>query len=120
MMRLLSRSRAALFLLFSFDVRVPLLLASLSLRLLFLSSVLDIHFRPHVSSDVDTSHCPSYGHRGEAAAKRVIFFMVDGLRADLFFQQARKKTRFLHEIMTKKGVAGVAHAGVPTESRFVP
>ncbi len=80
-------------------------------------SVFDIHFRSPLVRDIPSCHAPAYGPRGTAPARRIVFFMADGLRADAFFRISQTRLKFLHGVMTGKGAFGVLHARVPTESR---
>eukprot|EP01125_Pyxidicula_operculata_P003042 TRINITY_DN1317_c0_g1_i5.p1 TRINITY_DN1317_c0_g1~~TRINITY_DN1317_c0_g1_i5.p1 ORF type:complete len:896 (+),score=164.13 TRINITY_DN1317_c0_g1_i5:123-2810(+) len=49
-------------------------------------------------------------------AKRVVFIVADGLRADKLFER-KDETPFLRNVVEKTGVWGISHTRVPTESR---
>ncbi|XP_048376731.2 GPI ethanolamine phosphate transferase 1 isoform X3 [Stegostoma tigrinum] len=54
------------------------------------------------------------------AAKRLVLFVADGLRADTFFeldQDGQTRSPFLRNVMEHHGSWGVSHTRVPTESR---
>lgn len=48
---------------------------------------------------------------------RLVLFSADGLRAESFFDQDCDRTPFLRNILIRKGMVGVSHTHVPTESR---
>ena len=48
---------------------------------------------------------------------RLVFFVADGLRAESFFRQGCARTKFLQKIILTKGIHGISHTRVPTESR---
>ncbi|CAH8502081.1 unnamed protein product [Schistosoma guineensis] len=52
-----------------------------------------------------------------APTTHVIFMVSDGLRADKIFSQDMKYTPFLRDILLHRGLWGVSHTRVPTESR---
>jgi len=56
----------------------------------------------------------------KAPAERLVLFVADGLRADKFFEfdyYKGSRAPFLRSIIENKGVWGVSHTRVPTESR---
>jgi len=52
-----------------------------------------------------------------APAKRLVLAVADGLRADKLFQEHLKYAPFLADVVENKGVFGISHTRVPTESR---
>ncbi|XP_018650311.1 hypothetical protein Smp_065130.1 [Schistosoma mansoni] len=52
-----------------------------------------------------------------APTTHVIFMVSDGLRADKIFSQDMKYTPFLRDVLLHRGLWGVSHTRVPTESR---
>ena len=85
-------------------------------HLLYGYSMFDIFFKfplnygmtPH-SSNLSEDELPS---------NRVVLLVLDGVRADTFFECISSgKSPFLRNIITKKGVYGVSHTKVPTETK---
>ncbi|CAH8840711.1 unnamed protein product [Trichobilharzia szidati] len=52
-----------------------------------------------------------------APATHVIFIVSDGLRANKLFDHDMNHTPFLRDVLTHRGLWGVSHTRVPTESR---
>ncbi|VDP17862.1 unnamed protein product [Schistosoma margrebowiei] len=52
-----------------------------------------------------------------APTTHVIFMVSDGLRADKIFSQDMEYTPFLRDVLLHRGLWGVSHTRVPTESR---
>lgn len=48
---------------------------------------------------------------------RLVLFSADGLRAESFFREGCANTKFLSDIIVTKGIHGISHTRVPTESR---
>lgn len=48
---------------------------------------------------------------------RLVLFVSDGLRAESFFADDCNRTKFLKSILLQKGMIGISHTHVPTESR---
>lgn len=46
-----------------------------------------------------------------------MLIVADGLRAESFFDQDCDRTKFLKNVMLTKGMVGISHTRVPTESR---
>ncbi|PJF17292.1 hypothetical protein PSACC_02911 [Paramicrosporidium saccamoebae] len=81
----------------------------------FILSIFDIYFR----SPLVIGLPPTESVR-PAPAKRVVLFVGDGLRADKCFEfdaDGQPHAPFLREMARTKGVWGVSHTRVPTESR---
>lgn len=75
---------------------------------IFLKFPLNYGMTPH-SSNLPDDELPS---------NRVVLFILDGVRADTFFECISSgKSPFLRNIVTKKGVYGVSHTKVPTETK---
>ena len=85
-------------------------------HLLFGYSMFDIFFKfplnygmiPH-SSNLTNEETPS---------KRVVLIILDGVRTDTIYEVISSgKTSFLRDIVTKRGVYGISHTKVPTETK---
>lgn len=48
---------------------------------------------------------------------RLVLFVADGLRAESFYRNNCDKTTFLRSVILKRGIQGISHTRVPTESR---
>lgn len=46
-----------------------------------------------------------------------MLFVADGLRAESFYRDDLKRTPFLRDVILTKGLHGISHTRVPTESR---
>lgn len=54
----------------------------------------------------------------EIPSNRVALFVLDGTRADSFFESiARGKSPFLRNVIENRGVYGISHTKVPTETK---
>jgi len=54
----------------------------------------------------------------EIPSNRVVLIILDGVRADTFFESVSSgKSPFLRNIVTKRGVYGISHTKVPTETK---
>ena len=54
----------------------------------------------------------------EIPSNRVVLIILDGVRADTFFESVSSgKSPFLRNIVTKRGVYGISHTKAPTESK---
>ena len=85
-------------------------------HLLFGYSMFDIFFKfplnygmtPH-SSNLTQNEIPS---------NRIVIIALDGTRSDIFFETiAQGKSPFLKEIVENRGVYGISHTKVPTETK---
>ena len=85
-------------------------------HLLFGYSMFDIFFKfplnygmtPH-SSNLTENEIPS---------NRIVIIALDGTRSDIFFETiAQGKSPFLKEIVENRGVYGISHTKVPTETK---
>lgn len=47
----------------------------------------------------------------------MVLIVADGLRAESFFERDCSRTTFLKNVLLKKGIVGISHTRVPTESR---
>ncbi|KJA22870.1 hypothetical protein HYPSUDRAFT_40657 [Hypholoma sublateritium FD-334 SS-4] len=99
------------------------LLIGLVFHVIFMGSVFDAYFTRPVLHGMRR-----YGDRksGNAPAKRLVFIVGDGLRADLLFSEnafvgipgaPRHVAPHLRSIAEMRGVFGISHTRVPTESR---
>ena len=99
---------------------LKLVLFSIVFHLVYIFSVLDIYFKSPVVHGVQKSEMPLLS-RESMRAKRLVFIVGDGLRADKTFQVDGKSGKtnipFLRKMAEEKGVWGVSHTRVPTESR---
>ncbi len=48
---------------------------------------------------------------------RLVLITTDGLRAESFFRNGCANTKFLRDIILTRGIHGISHTRVPTESR---
>lgn len=89
-----------------------LIALSIVLHILFLLSVFYIYFRsiivPNLKPLQDLENAP---------AKRLVLIVSDGLRAESFFDQNCNRTPFLKRVLIHKGIIGISHTHLPTESR---
>lgn len=74
-------------------------------------SIFDIYFSSPLTHGM-TPHSP----KTLPAAKRLVLFVGDGLRADTFYVE-KEKSPFLRRIIEERGSWGVSHTRVPTETR---
>ncbi|XP_033328137.2 GPI ethanolamine phosphate transferase 1 [Megalopta genalis] len=79
------------------------------MHLIILWGVLDVNFHSPIVQDL-----PSVEILKNAPAKRLLLFVADGLRFRTFIEAP---PNFLKYVMLNKGVWGVSHTRVPTESR---
>ncbi|KAL0130778.1 hypothetical protein PUN28_002415 [Cardiocondyla obscurior] len=81
----------------------------LTMHLILLWGVLDINFHSPIIRGL-----PIVPASSEPPAKRLLLFVADGLRFQTFIE---KPPPYLRDIMKNKGVWGISHTRVPTESR---
>ena len=81
-----------------------------ALHLIFLLSVFDIHFKSPVLR-LPTPPSPQF----PAPARRLVLVVADGLRGQSFYQAGA--AGFIKEQGERRGVVGLSHTRVPTESR---
>ncbi|ESN91299.1 hypothetical protein HELRODRAFT_108298 [Helobdella robusta] len=93
-----------------------LIVCGLLLHLVLFYSIFDIYFTSPLVHGV-----PSHTNPLPPPAKRLVLFVSDGLRADKLFQVDQQSgsshTPFLRSLAEVRGVWGVSHTRVPTESR---
>uniref|UniRef100_A0A1B6CUA4 GPI ethanolamine phosphate transferase 1 n=1 Tax=Clastoptera arizonana TaxID=38151 RepID=A0A1B6CUA4_9HEMI len=84
------------------------------IHLVFLLSIFDIYFKSPIIHGI-----PSLINEITPPSKRLVLFLTDGLRADSFFSWDLEDYRptYLRSIINYRGVWGVSHTRVPTESR---
>lgn len=94
-----------------------MVLVGLGFHFATLMSIFDIYFRSPLTHGMTPQ--PSELEGVAPAAKRVVLFVGDGLRADKLYEviAARGADSFLRGVATQRGVWGVSHTHVPTESR---
>lgn len=94
-----------------------MVLIGLGFHFATLMSIFDIYFR----SPLTHGMTPQTSDLGSVwpAAKRVVLIVGDGLRADKLYETVNKRgdSSFLRKVATERGVWGVSHTHVPTESR---
>lgn len=92
-----------------------IVIISIGLHILFLGSVFDIYFRSPIIPSA-RHHAPNYTAAGGPAAKRLILFVADGLRAESLYAYP-ERAPYLAKVAEQLGAWGVSHTKVPTESR---
>uniref|UniRef100_A0A8D8AML3 GPI ethanolamine phosphate transferase 1 n=1 Tax=Culex pipiens TaxID=7175 RepID=A0A8D8AML3_CULPI len=91
------------------------LVFAIIVHVLFLLSIFHIYFQSPVLQNL-----PEPGLDAEdevAVADRVVVFVADGLRAESFLKHGANRSLFLQDIILSKGIFGISHTRVPTESR---
>ncbi|XP_049851537.1 GPI ethanolamine phosphate transferase 1-like [Schistocerca gregaria] len=83
-------------------------------HLLYTFSAVDIYFNSMILDDSLVSQQAPLG--GPVPADRVALIVIDGLRADLFLEDM-PTIPYLYEIARERGVWGISHADMPTETR---
>ncbi|RZC32196.1 GPI ethanolamine phosphate transferase 1, partial [Asbolus verrucosus] len=91
---------------------VILIIFGFFVHALILKAVFDIYF----SSPIDNGMTPIKS-TNNPPAKRLVFIVADGLRADGIFGKSQSEAPNLTKIRKTRGSWGVAHTRVPTESR---
>lgn len=89
--------------------------AGVLVHLIFFISIFDIYFTTTLVNGMTPHASPL-----PAPAKRLVFIVADGLRADKFFEIMPNGTSpapFLRSVMENEGAWGVSHAAVPTATR---
>ncbi|XP_021913441.1 GPI ethanolamine phosphate transferase 1-like isoform X2 [Zootermopsis nevadensis] len=85
-------------------------------HVVFLVSVFDIYFKSPIVHGMTPQSSPL-----EPPARRLVLMVADGLRADFFFEaddlKNKRNAPHLRSIIEERGVWGVSHTRVPTESR---
>lgn len=76
-----------------------------------LAAVFDIYFRSPLERGL-----PSHVSPLPPPARRLVLFVADGLRADSLFT-SHDEASFLRNVTLQRGVWGISHTRVPTESR---
>ena len=91
-----------------------LILIGILIHFVFLLSIFDIYFTSPIVHGMKPQPMPA-----NPPAKRLCLIVSDGLRADKFFDPVNGRYRmpFVHTIATTRGIRGVSHTRVPTESR---
>jgi phosphatidylinositol glycan class N len=90
-----------------------LIVFSVFVHILILKAALDIYF----SSPIDHGMTPIQSTL-DPPAKRVVFIVADGLRAEKIFGKGQAvKAPYLTKIRKTRASWGIAHTRVPTESR---
>uniref|UniRef100_A0A4W3JBH1 GPI ethanolamine phosphate transferase 1 n=1 Tax=Callorhinchus milii TaxID=7868 RepID=A0A4W3JBH1_CALMI len=90
-------------------------LIGLLVHVVFFASIFDIYFTSPLVHGMTPHQTPL-----PPPAKRLVFFVADGLRADTFFEldeQGQTRSPFLRNVVERSGSWGVSHTRVPTESR---
>lgn len=82
-------------------------------HIFYLSSVFHIYFKSPIIPGLK-----KVAHATETPAKRLVLILTDGLQAEkAFHRKYEENTKFLRSVIKDKGVWGVSHTRVPTESR---
>ena len=93
-----------------------LAVAATAVHLVLFVSIFDVYFTSPVDTGMEPQRCPI-----APPAKRLVFFVADGLRADTLFSLDPNGTSpapyLRYKIVQSKGKWGVSHTHVPTESR---
>ncbi|KAH9259862.1 hypothetical protein BASA82_001177 [Batrachochytrium salamandrivorans] len=89
-----------------------LLLLGIVFHAIYSWSIFDIYFRSPLVHGMSPVEPPS-----PAPAKRLLFIVADGLRADKLFENHMDRSPFLKTKVLQSGRWGVSHTRVPTESR---
>ena len=85
-------------------------------HIIFGYSMFDIFFKFSLSYGM-TPHSSSL-EENEIPSDRIAIIALDGVRVDVFYETiANGKSPFLREIIENRGVYGVSHARVPTETK---
>lgn len=85
-------------------------------HLLFAYSMFDIFFKFPLNYGM-TPHSSNLSEE-EIPSNRIVLFVLDGTRADTFFETiASGKAPFLRNIIDNRGVYGISHTKVPTETK---
>lgn len=79
---------------------------------IFLASIFKIYFQSPIISGLQPQ--PDLD---DPPAERLVLFVADGLRAESFFRDDVERTPFLRDVILRRGMHGVSHTRVPTESR---
>lgn len=86
------------------------------IHLLFAYSMFDIFFKFPLNFGM-TPHSPNLSE-DELPSYRVALFVLDGTRADSFFEAVSNgKSLFLKNVIKTRGVYGISHTKVPTETK---
>ena len=94
---------------------VLLILIGFIFHILFGCGILDIYYNFSLNYGM-TPHTANLSE-SEIPSNRIVLFILDGSRADAFFDAlSRGKTPYLRDIIENRGVYGVSHTKVPTES----
>ncbi|XP_039283685.1 GPI ethanolamine phosphate transferase 1 isoform X2 [Nilaparvata lugens] len=90
------------------------IISGIAVHIIFLVSIFEIYFKSPIVDGIDSEK-----NNIKPPAKRLILFVADGLRADMFFEleNGTSKSPFLRHIIDTKSVWGLSHARIPTESR---
>ena len=93
-----------------------IIVIGLVIHLLFAYSMFDIFFKFPLNFGM-TPHSPNLSE-DELPANRVALFVLDGTRADSFYEAIYSgKSRFLRNVIENRGVYGISHTKVPTETK---
>ena len=97
---------------------IILVLISFLFHLLEITSIIDIHFKTPIVQNLKSHNSEPSPNTEYPKAKRAIMLLLDGARADNFFEEIGKnKAPYFKKIATELGVRGISHPRVPTETR---
>lgn len=91
---------------------LKIIIYGLFAHLLFLASIFQIYFQSPIIVGLQ-----SQSNLENPPAQRLVLFLADGLRAESLYRDDLVRTPFLREQILRRGMHGVSHTRVPTESR---
>ncbi|XP_017049740.1 GPI ethanolamine phosphate transferase 1 [Drosophila ficusphila] len=89
---------------------------ALVVHVLLLGSIFVIYFRSPVITGLTPQKRPLF-YGLEPPANRLVLIVLDGFRADSFFEENCRYVPHLREIFLREGMVGVSRTRVPTETR---
>lgn len=91
---------------------IKIIVYGLFAHLLFLASIFQIYFQSPIIVGLQPQ-----SNLDHPPADRLVLFVADGLRAESFYRDDLVRTPFLRDQILRRGMHGVSHTRVPTESR---
>ena len=97
---------------------IILMLINFVFHLFEITSIFDIHYKTPIVHNLKSHFSVPPNSTEFPKAKRVILLLLDGGRADYFYEEIGKnKASFFKKIATEEGVWGISNTRVPTETR---